>query len=276
MAPPEQGWPGAARTLGGVDRNEKGRPKVIVVLPAYNAEKTLARTLRDIPAASVDEVILVDDFSLDGTLALAASLGLTPIAHHANRGYGANQKTCYREALARDADVVVMLHPDYQYDPRLIPHFTRFLAEGYFDVMLGNRIRSRREALDGGMPAYKYYANRVLTLMQNVLSGQNLGEWHTGYRAFTREVLEQVPFESFSDDFVFDTEMLFAVVELGFRLGEVPVPVRYFAEASSINAWRSVVYGLSTLRVALGFALRRLFGGGAACGRRSRGGRKPT
>lgn len=259
-----------------MDTPERGRPKVIAVLPAYNAEKTLARTLRDIPPGSVDEVILVDDFSLDGTVALATSLGLVPIAHRENRGYGANQKTCYREALNRGADVVVMLHPDYQYDPRLISHFTRFLAEGYFDVMLGNRIRSRREALDGGMPAYKYYANRLLTLVQNVLSGQNLGEWHTGYRAFTREVLEQVPFESFSDDFVFDTEMLFAVVERGFRLGEVPVPVRYFAEASSINAWRSVVYGLSTLRVAVGFALRRAVGSSAGRGRRSRAGRKPT
>lgn len=234
--------------------------KVTVVLPAYNAEKTLERTLRDIPPHTVDELILVDDCSLDDTVALARSLGLTVFQHPENRGYGGNQKTCYREALARGADIVVMLHPDYQYDPRLISHFVRFLAEGYFDVMLGSRIRTRREALEGGMPPYKYYANRLLTLIENVVTGQNLSEWHTGMRAFRREVLESIPFQDNSDDFVFDTEVLFQVVERGFRIGEIPVPVRYFPEASSINLRRSIRYGLATLKVAWDYLVRRTFG----------------
>jgi glycosyltransferase involved in cell wall biosynthesis len=183
--------------------------KVIVVLPAYNAAKTLEQTVADIPRDCVDEIILVDYGSRDETVRLAESLGLTVITHEQNRGYGANQKTCYRAALAHGADIVVMLHPDYQYDPKLIKHFIGFIRDGYFDVMLGSRIRSRRETLAGGMPAYKYYANRFLTLIENLASGQNLSEWHTGMRAYTRDVLENIDFKHNSDDFVFDTQVLF-------------------------------------------------------------------
>jgi glycosyltransferase involved in cell wall biosynthesis len=221
--------------------------KIIVVLPAYNAESTLEATCRDIPPAVVDETILVDDCSQDNTVALARKLGLTVIEHEQNRGYGANQKTCYRAALDRGADLVIMLHPDYQYDARLLPHFIGFLETGVCDVVLGSRIRTRREALDGGMPVYKYLANRVLTIIENVCLGQNLGDFHTGFRAYTAEVLKTTPWETNSDDFVFDTQFLVQAVYFGFRIGDVPVPVRYFAEASSINLVRSAKYGLQTL-----------------------------
>ena len=172
------------------------RPRVIAVLPAYNAEKTLERTLRDIPPGSVDEIILVDDASQDATVELARSLGLTVHRHPRNRGYGGNQKTCYRMALERGADILVMLHPDYQYDPKLSPYFVDFIAGDYFDVMLGSRIRTRREALAGGMPPYKYLSNRILTMIENVVTGQNQSEWHTGMRAYRREVLEAIDFEA--------------------------------------------------------------------------------
>jgi glycosyltransferase involved in cell wall biosynthesis len=234
------------------------KPKVVVVLPAYNAQQTLERTIRDIPPGVVDELILVDDCSQDQTVSLAESLGLIVFRHPQNLGYGGNQKTCYREALARGADIVVMLHPDYQYDPKLIKHFVSFISEGYFDVMLGSRIRTRREALAGGMPQYKYVANRVLTLIENLVTGHNLSEWHTGMRAFSRQVLESIPYQTNSDDFVFDTQMLFQVVEARFKIGEIPVPVRYFPEASSINWFRSIQYGLATLRVAAGYLWRQL------------------
>jgi len=227
------------------------KQKVIVVLPAYNAAKTLERTVADIPKESVDEIILVDDGSSDKTARLAKSLGLTVIEHESNKGYGANQKTCYRAALTRGADIIVMLHPDYQYDPKLIKYFVGLIRENYFDVMLGSRIRSRREALAGGMPLYKYYANRFLTLIENLASGQNLSEWHTGMRAYTRDVLEHIDFMQNSDDFVFDSQMLFQTIEKKYRIGEIPVPVRYFPEASSINFPRSVKYGLQTLCIAL-------------------------
>jgi glycosyltransferase involved in cell wall biosynthesis len=221
--------------------------KIVIVLPAYNAESTLESTCRDIPPAVVDEIILVDDCSQDNTVELARKLGLTVIQHQQNRGYGANQKTCYGAALAREADVVIMLHPDYQYDARLIPHFIGFLETGVCDVVLGSRIRTRREALDGGMPVYKYLANRILTMIENVCLGQNLGDFHTGFRAYTADVLKTVPWEINSDDFVFDTQFLVQAVYFGFRIGDVPVPVRYFAEASSINFVRSAKYGLQTL-----------------------------
>jgi glycosyltransferase involved in cell wall biosynthesis len=223
--------------------------KVVAVLPAYNAEKTLAATVGDIPAGSVDEIILVDDGSKDGTVALARSLGLTVIVHPENRGYGGNQKTCYQHALERGADIVVMIHPDYQYDSRIIPHAVGFIELGICDVVLGSRIRSRAEALEGGMPAWKYVANRCLTILENLALGQNLGDFHSGFRAYRRAVLETIPFERNSDDFVFDTEFLAQAVRLGFKLGDVPVPVRYFKEASSINFRRSVRYGLQTLAV---------------------------
>lgn len=246
-------------------------PKVIVVMPAYNAEKTFKKTLDDIPKEAVDEIILVDDLSKDNTVAVAEKIVresdwlvlsnqgeektetgrkkaiLTVYKHEKNKGYGGNQKTCYTFALERDADIIIMLHPDYQYDPKLIKHFVDFIAGGYFDVMLGSRIRSRAEALAGGMPPYKYYANRALTLFQNLVSGQNLSEWHTGMRAYRRKVLEEVDFHKFSDDFVFDAQMLFGIIEKKFLIGDIPVPCRYFKEASSINFKRSVVYGLSTV-----------------------------
>jgi glycosyltransferase involved in cell wall biosynthesis len=216
-------------------------------MPAYNAESTLAATLADIPVGAVDEVILVDDGSKDRTVQVAREMGLTVIQHPKNRGYGGNQKTCYRTALEHGADVVVMIHPDYQYDSRVIPHAVGFIELGICDVVLGSRIRSRQEALEGGMPKYKYFCNRVLTAFENFALGQNLGDFHSGFRVYRRRVLETLPFEGNSDDFVFDTEFLVQAVRFGFRLGDIPVPVRYFAEASSINFKRSLKYGLSTL-----------------------------
>lgn len=223
------------------------KPKVVVVMPAYNAEKTLERTIRDIPPGSVDEVILVDDVSKDGTVALAKSLGLTVISHERNLGYGGNQKTCYTEALKRGADVVIMVHPDYQYDARLVPIMAALISNDICDMVCGNRIRTRWEALKGGMPVYKYLANRLLTALENELTGQNLGEWHSGLRAYSRKLLETVPWEKNSDDFVFDQQFLMQAAHLKFRIGDVPVAARYFAEASSINFRRSCVYGLSAL-----------------------------
>src|SRR5919206_4381899 len=232
--------------------------KVVVVMPAYNAEKTLARTLADIPAGSVDEIILVDDCSKDRTVEVARDMGLTVIRHTQNKGYGGNQKTCYKTALEHGADIIVMIHPDYQYDSRVIPHAVGFIELGICDVVLGSRIRSRDEAFRGGMPAWKYLANRFLTAVENFALGQNLGDFHSGFRVYRREVLEAVPFERNSDDFVFDTQFLVQAVHLGFRLGDVPVPVRYFAEASSINFRRSVKYGLGTLGMLVLYWLDRL------------------
>src|SRR5438105_400223 len=232
--------------------------KVIAVLPAYNAESTLAATLADIPAGAVDEVLLVDDGSTDRTVQVAREMGLTVIQHPQNRGYGGNQKTCYRYALEHGADIVVMIHPDYQYDSRVIPHAVGIIELGICDVVLGSRIRSRDEALAGGMPKYKYVSNRFLTAVENFALGQNLGDFHSGFRVYRRDVLEKVPFEQNSDDFVFDTQFLVQAVRLGFRLGDVPVPVRYFAEASSINFKRSVRYGISTLGVVGRYWLDRL------------------
>ena len=234
-----------------------GNRKVIAVMPAYNAESTVAQTYRDIPRGSVDEVILVDDCSKDRTVEVALSLGITTIVHPENRGYGGNQKTCYREALARGADVVVMIHPDYQYDSRLTPFLVGFLDAGVCDVVLGSRIRSRKEALDGGMPVWKYLSNRLLTITENFVLGQNLGDFHSGMRAYTRKVLETIPYESNSDDFVFDTEFLVQAVYFGFRLGDVPVPVRYMAEASSINFRRSVIYGWQTVGCLVRYTLQK-------------------
>jgi len=232
--------------------------KTIAVLPAYNAEKTLEKTVRDIPAGCVDEIILVDDASRDGTAELARKLGLTTIVHPENRGYGGNQKTCYAEALKRGADIVIMIHPDYQYDARLAPHMAGLIAAGVCDVVCGNRIRTRWEALEGGMPFYKYIGNRALTIFENMLTGQNLGEWHSGLRAYSRKVLETIPWELNSDDFVFDQQFLIQAACCGFRMGDVPVAVRYFPEASSISFRRSVVYGTSALLLLAQYALHRL------------------
>jgi glycosyltransferase involved in cell wall biosynthesis len=232
--------------------------KIIVVLPAYNAESTLAATLADVPAGTVDEVILVDDGSQDRTLQIARDMGLTVFEHPHNCGYGANQKTCYRQALERGADIIVMIHPDYQYDSRVIPLAVGFLELGICDLVLGSRIRSRHEALAGGMPLYKYLSNRFLTAVENLALGQNLGDFHSGFRVYRREVLERIPFERNSDDFLFDTQLLVQAVRCGFRLGDVPMPVRYFPEASSINFRRSVKYGLGTLGVVGQYWLDRL------------------
>jgi glycosyltransferase involved in cell wall biosynthesis len=234
-------------TKSGPEAPPKRKHRIIAVMPAYNAERTLAATLADMPAGSVDEVILVDDGSTDRTVEVAREMGLTVLVHPANRGYGGNQKTCYREALSRGADIVVMIHPDYQYDSRVIPHAVAFIEMGICDVVLGSRIRSRAEALSGGMPVYKYLSNRFLTAVENFALGQNLGDFHTGFRVYKRAVLETIPFERNSDDFVFDTQFLVQAVRFGFRLGDVPVPVRYFDEASSINFRRSLKYGLGTL-----------------------------
>lgn len=220
--------------------------KIIAVLPAYNAEKTLEETVKAIPGI-FDEIILVDDASSDATADLAKKLGLQVIVHPLNKGYGGNQKTCYQTALEHGADIIAMIHPDYQYDPSLARYFVEYIADDYFDVVLGNRIRSRKEALAGGMPAYKYFFNRLLTLFENIISGQNLGEWHSGMRAYSREVLEKIDYLNNSDDFVFDSQMIFKIAARGFRIGEVPVPVRYFKEASSITFKRSLKYGLATI-----------------------------
>jgi glycosyltransferase involved in cell wall biosynthesis len=236
----------------------KRKHKVIAVLPAYNAERTLAATLADFPAGCVDEILLVDDGSTDNTISVAREMGLTVVVHPENRGYGGNQKTCYKYALDHGADVVVMIHPDYQYDARVIPHAVGLVELGICDVVLGSRIRSRQEALKCGMPWWKYFSNRFLTFVENVALGQNLGDFHSGFRVYRRSVLETIPFERNSNDFVFDTQFLAQAVHFGFRLGDLPVPVRYFAEASSINFKRSTVYGLRTLATMARFWLHRL------------------
>ncbi len=236
-----------------------GKPaKVVVVMPAYNAEATVERTVRDIPKGAVDEVILVDDCSKDRTVETARALGITVIAHERNVGYGGNQKTCYREALARGADVVVMVHPDYQYDPRLVPFFVGYVTSGVCDVMIGSRVRTRKETIEAGMPVWKYVANRFLTIVENVALGQNLGDFHSGFRVYARKVLETIPFESNSDGFVFDSEFLAQSAYFGFRIGDAPIPCRYFDEASSIRLRASVEYGTRTLLVLAKYWLQRL------------------
>ncbi len=234
------------------------RGKTVAVMPAYNAAKTLERTVSDIPAGAVDEIVLVDDCSLDNTVEIAERLGLTVIRHEKNLGYGGNQKTCYRHALDVGADYVVMIHPDYQYDSRVIPVAVEIIRLGICDFVMGSRIRTRREALAGGMPRWKYVANRCLTLTENIALGQNLGDFHSGFRAYRRSVLETIPYLKNSNDFVFDSEFLAQAVHFGFKLGDIPVPVRYFDEASSINFRRSVKYGLSTLGVLGKYWMRQL------------------
>lgn len=231
--------------------------RVAVVLPAYNAARTLQQTYSEIPHDIVDDVILTDDASTDETVTLARSLGIHTLLHVENRGYGGNQKTCYTAALARGADVVVMLHPDYQYAPRLVTAMTSMIVSGHYDVVMGSRILGGG-ALAGGMPLYKYVANRVLTLVENLLIGQKLSEFHTGYRAWSRAVLERLPLLNCSDDFVFDNQMLVQAVYFGFRIGEISCPTKYFPEASSINFSRSLTYGLGVLRTAGTFRLQRM------------------
>jgi glycosyltransferase involved in cell wall biosynthesis len=231
--------------------------KIIAVMPAYNAARTLAQTYEEIPAGVVDEVLLVDDKSSDATVALAKKLGLTVFLHKRNLGYGRNQKTCYREALKSGADIIVMLHPDYQYSPRLIVSLAGMIAYGEYDVALGSRILGVG-ALEGGMPVYKYISNRFLTLIQNILLNYKLSEYHTGYRAFARKVLEDLPLEENSDDFIFDNEILAQAIYFKYRIGEVSCPTRYFEEASSIGFARSVKYGLGVLATSIKFRLQRM------------------
>jgi glycosyltransferase involved in cell wall biosynthesis len=231
--------------------------KIVVVMPAYNAAKTLSKTVAEIPREIVDEILLVDDASADETVKLARELDLTVFLHEKNFGYGRNQKTCYREALRRGADIVVMVHPDYQYSPHLIVPMAGMIAYGEYDAVLGSRILGKG-ALEGGMPVYKYVANRFLTFAQNILISQKLSEYHTGFRAFRRSVLENLPLEENSDDFVFDNEMIAQTVFFGFRVGEISCPTRYFEEASSINFSRSVKYGFGVLATSAKFRLHRL------------------
>jgi glycosyltransferase involved in cell wall biosynthesis len=233
------------------------KKKLVVILPAYNAAKTLEKTWQEIPFEYVDDVVLVDDASRDNTVEEAERLGIKTIVHTDNRGYGGNQKTCYRAALDLGADIVIMLHPDYQYTPRLITAIAAMIAWNEFDAVLASRILGRG-ALKGGMPLYKYIANRFLTCTENLLLGQKLSEYHSGYRAFSREVLERLPLEQNSDDFIFDNQMLAQIAWFNFRIGEVSCPTRYFPEASSINFRRSVVYGLGVLKTALQFRFNKM------------------
>lgn len=230
--------------------------KIAVVMPAYHAEKTLEACYAAIPHDIVDMVLLVDDASSDQTHALAERLGISSHRHPVNRGYGGNQKTCYTLALAEGADIVVMLHPDYQYEPRLITAMAALIASGVYDAAIGSRILGNT-AIAGGMPRYKYIANRVLTAVQNLVVGSKLSEFHSGYRAFSRQVLEALPLSANSDDFVFDNQMLMQILAFDFRIGEISCPTRYFPEASEINFRRSVIYGFGVLWTALQYRLWR-------------------
>jgi glycosyltransferase involved in cell wall biosynthesis len=231
--------------------------RICVVLPAYNAGRTLEATYKEIPTEVVDDIIVVDDASTDDTLEVARRLGVFTVVHDRNKGYGANQKTCYRFALERGADIVIMLHADYQYSPKLVLPMASMLSSGFFDVALGSRILGVG-ALAGGMPLYKYISNRVLTLIQNVLLNHKLSEYHTGYRGFTRSVIESLPLARNSDDFVFDNQMLSQAIFKGYRIGEISCPTKYFPEASSINFRRSIIYGSGCVRTSISFRLARL------------------
>lgn len=230
--------------------------KLIVVMPAYNAEKTLHRTYNAIPKDIVDEIILVDDKSGDGTVKLANDLNLRVFTHDKNKGYGGNQKTCYKEALKLDADIVVMLHPDYQYDPRLIRAMSSLIAEGVYDTVIASRILGGK-SIKNGMPIYKYFSNRFLTFLENIIIRKKISEYHTGYRAFSSQVLQAIPFSNNSDDFVFDNEMLLQILFFGFKVGEISCPTKYEADSSSINFARSVKYGFGVLSTSLKFFLAK-------------------
>ena len=231
--------------------------KIVVVMPAYNASQTLEQTYSEIPFAIVDQVILVDDFSSDETTAIAKKIGIeTVIQHDSNKGYGGNQKTCYAAALEQNADIIVMLHPDYQYTPLLLEAMLYPIANGLFDVMMGSRILGKG-ALVGGMPLYKYISNRFLTLFQNILMNQKLSEYHSGYRAYSKNVFEKINIQNNSDDFVFDNELLAQITYAGFSIGEVTCPTKYFPEASSINLGRSIQYGWGVLRVSCSYRLHK-------------------
>jgi len=226
-------------------------------MPAHNAASTLEKTIKDIPEGFADEIILVDDSSEDDTVTIARKLGLTIILHDRNLGYGANQKTCYNEALSHRADVIIMIHPDYQYDGSLAHLFAEIIERGICDIVLGSRVRTRRECLGSGMPLYKYIANRFLTVLENLITGQNLSEWHTGYRGYSRKVLEKIPFHKNSNDFVFDSQFLIQAAYFGFRIGDLPVPCRYMDEASSIKFSQSIIYGVETIKTLFQFILQK-------------------
>ena len=231
--------------------------KVIVVLPAFNAEKTLEKTLLEIPRDLVDEVLLTDDYSIDNTVELAKKLDIDHVlVHTENKGYGANQKTCYEKALALKADIVIMLHPDYQYSPKLIPAMCDLVSTGVYDLVLGSRILSKG-ALKGGMPIYKYLANRILTLIQNIIMGQKLSEYHTGYRCYNTQFLKQIPFHNNSNDFVFDNELIAQFCYKNAKIGEISCPAKYDKDSSSINLTRSVIYGLGVLWVSIKYVLQK-------------------
>jgi len=231
--------------------------KIFIVLPAYNAEKTLEQTYREIPQDIVDGVLMVDDGSSDSTVSLAHRLGIETFLHDRNYGYGRNQKTCYQEALKHGADIIIMLHPDYQYTPKLVTAMASMIAYDVYDVVLGSRIIGGR-ALRGGMPTYKYVANRFLTAFENIILGSKLSEFHTGYRAFSREVIEALPLNMNSDDFIFDNEMLVQIIYFGYRIGEISCPTRYFEEASSIGVMRSIKYGIGVILTSFKCFLHRL------------------
>ncbi len=230
--------------------------KIVVVMPAYNAEQTLRKTYDEIPHHIIDDIVLVDDASQDYTARVSRELGINTIVHEQNTGYGGNQKTCYKTAVSLDADIVIMLHPDYQYTPLLITAMASLLAEGVFDCVLGSRILGVG-ALKGGMPVYKYISNRFLTAVQNLIIHYKLSEYHTGYRGFTRAVLEKIPYEQNSDNFVFDNQMLCQIIYAGFHIGEISCPTRYMADSSSINFGNSMQYGLGVLKTSLLFRLHR-------------------
>lgn len=231
--------------------------KVVVIMPAYNAEKTLEQTYNDIYHDIVDEIILTDDNSFDKTKELSKELKITTVLHNSNKGYGANQKSCYIAALKSNADIVIMLHPDYQYTPKLIPAMSSMMAFEQYDAVIASRMLTR-SALKGGMPLYKWFFNKVLTLFQNIVIGQSLSEYHTGFRGFTREILEKLPLESCDDDFIFDNEMLSLIFYYGYTIGEISCPTKYFPEASSINFIRSCEYGLGVISVSLKYLMARL------------------
>jgi glycosyltransferase involved in cell wall biosynthesis len=253
---PEPSSSAASAASSDATPRAQAEPRVIVVMPAYNAAQTLERTYRDIPHDIIDHIILVDDVSRDQTVEIAQMLGLQVIVHPQNRGYGGNQKTCYDAALEAGADVVVMLHPDYQYDATRIPALIAPIVAGTVDLMFGSRFLG--DPLAGGMPKWKYWSNRFLTTLENLAFGLRLSEYHTGFRAYSRRLLETVPYHRNSNDFVFDQELAAQAVAAGFRIGEIAVPTRYFDEASSVGFRRSVVYGLSTLRVVARFVLHRV------------------